>query len=41
MLFIDDNEANIAAAVACGWQGHHFTDAGRLADDLRRLALIA
>lgn len=41
MLFIDDSEVNIAAAVACGWQGHHFTDAGRLADDLRVRGLIA
>lgn len=23
-LFVDDNEANVAAAIACGWQGHHF-----------------
>jgi 2-haloacid dehalogenase len=41
MLFIDDSEANIASAIACGWQGHHFTDAGRLADDLRERGLIA
>jgi 2-haloacid dehalogenase len=41
MLFIDDSEANIASAIACGWQGHHFTDAGRLADDLRARGLIA
>jgi len=40
MLFIDDNADNIAAAVACGWQGHHFTDAGRLAEDLRARGLI-
>lgn len=40
MLFIDDNEANVTAAVACGWQGHHFADAGRLAQDLRARGLI-
>lgn len=41
MLFIDDNAANIASAGACGWQVHHFTDAARLADDLRQRGLIA
>ncbi len=40
MLFIDDNEANIAAARACGWQAHHFTSAGRLAPELRARGLI-
>jgi 2-haloacid dehalogenase len=40
MLFIDDNADNIAGAVACGWQGHHFTDAARLADDLRARGLL-
>jgi len=40
MLFIDDSEANIASARACGWQGHHFTDAAGLADDLRGRGLI-
>jgi len=40
MLFIDDNADNIAAAIACGWQGHLFTDAERLADDLRGRGLI-
>jgi 2-haloacid dehalogenase len=40
MLFIDDNAANIASARACGWQGHHFTDADTLADDLRTRGLI-
>lgn len=41
MLFIDDNAANIASARACGWQVHHFTDAGTLAQDLRARGLIA
>jgi 2-haloacid dehalogenase len=40
MLFIDDSEVNVASAVGCGWQGHHFTDAGRLAEDLRARGLI-
>ncbi len=40
MLFIDDNQANVAAAQALGWQVHHFTAAGPLADDLRARALI-
>lgn len=40
MLFIDDSQANITAAVAGGWQAHHFTDAPRLADDLRTRGLI-
>lgn len=26
-LFIDDNEANVAAAIDAGWLAHHFTDA--------------
>lgn len=41
MLFIDDNAANVAAAIACGWQAHHFTDATALAGDLRGRGLIA
>ncbi len=40
MLFIDDNAANIAAAHACGWQGHLFTDAPTLAADLWNRGLI-
>ncbi|MEX0342938.1 MAG: HAD family hydrolase [Erythrobacter sp.] len=40
MLFIDDNRANVAAAAACGWQVHHFTDAGRLEADLEARNLI-
>lgn len=41
MLFIDDNAANVAAAIACGWHAHHFTDAAVLAEDLRERGLIA
>lgn len=41
MLFVDDNAANVAAARACGWQVHHFTDASALAADLRGRGLIA
>ena len=37
---VKDSIDNIAAAIACGWQGHHFTDAGRLAEDLRARGLI-
>jgi len=40
MLFIDDKPENIAAARALGWQGHCFTDAARLAAELRGLGLI-
>jgi len=40
MLFVDDNAANIAAVQACGWQGHLFTDAQRLAEDLRARGLV-
>lgn len=41
MLFIDDKPANIAAAVARGWQGHVFTDAARLERDLIARGLLA
>lgn len=34
MLFIDDNQANIAAAAALGWQVHHFAEAKALERDL-------
>jgi 2-haloacid dehalogenase len=34
LFFIDDNPANIAAAEARGWQGHLFTGAARLEEDL-------
>jgi 2-haloacid dehalogenase len=40
MLFIDDNAANITAARDCGWQVHHFTDAGRLEAELLARGLI-
>ena len=40
MLFIDDNADNIAAASACGWQVHHFIDAGTLEADLAGRGLI-
>ncbi len=40
MLFIDDNPANIAAAKACGWQTHHFADAGKLEADLSARGLL-
>jgi 2-haloacid dehalogenase len=41
MLFIDDDQANIASAERLGWQIHHFTDADRLAEDLRSRCLIS
>jgi 2-haloacid dehalogenase len=40
MLFIDDAEANIAAAAALGWQVHHFIDAAGLEADLRARGLL-
>lgn len=40
MLFIDDNPANVATARDCGWQVHHFTDAGSLESDLSARGLI-
>lgn len=40
MLFIDDNAANITVARQEGWQVHHFSDAARLAADLRGRGLI-
>lgn len=40
MLFIDDNAANVAAAQACGWQVHHFSEAGKLEADLIARRLI-
>jgi 2-haloacid dehalogenase len=40
MLFIDDNQANIAAAAALGWQVHHFVEAGALERDLANRGLI-
>ena len=40
MLFIDDNAANIAAARAAGWHGHHFSDPARLEQDLVARGLL-
>ncbi|HEX9807932.1 MAG TPA: HAD family phosphatase [Alteraurantiacibacter sp.] len=40
LFFIDDNPANIAAAEARGWQGHLFTDAVRLEEDLSVRGLL-
>ena len=40
MLFIDDSEANVAAADALGWQTHHFADAARLEADLIARGLL-
>ncbi|MCX7865073.1 MAG: HAD-IA family hydrolase [Novosphingobium sp.] len=40
MLFVDDNEANVAAASGLGWQVHHFTCAQRLAEELLARRLI-
>lgn len=39
-LFIDDAEANVAGARAVGLHAHHFTDAARLAAELRDRGLI-
>jgi 2-haloacid dehalogenase len=41
MLFVDDNEANVISAQACGWQVHHFVDAAILAADLKARKLIS
>ena len=40
MLFIDDSLANVDAARARGWHGHHFTDAAGLEAELRRHNLL-
>jgi 2-haloacid dehalogenase len=40
MLFIDDKAENVAAAIACGWQAHHFIDAVGLAMELRARGLV-
>ena len=40
MLFIDDNEANIAAAQKLGWKAHHFAGSEGLEKTLRKLILI-
>jgi len=36
-VFIDDNAANVEAAIAAGWHGHRFTDTATLAEALREL----
>ncbi|MBC2884630.1 HAD family phosphatase [Ochrobactrum sp. CM-21-5] len=38
-LFIDDTLHNVDGAKAAGWQAVHFTDAPKLANDLKRLGL--
>jgi 2-haloacid dehalogenase len=40
MLLVDDNADNVASALACGWQAHHFAGAADLANELRRRGLI-
>ena len=40
MLFIDDNEANIAAAQKLGWNVHHFAESSELEKVLQQLGLI-
>jgi 2-haloacid dehalogenase len=40
MLFVDDNEKNIAAAAALGWQVHLFRDAPTLEADLMARGLL-
>ncbi len=40
MLFIDDRADNVAAAEACGFVGHHFSDAAGLIPVLRHYNLI-
>lgn len=40
LFFIDDKPENIAAAAGRGWQGHVFTDAARLEDDLTARGLL-
>ena len=40
MLFIDDSLANVEAARARGWHGHHFTDAAGLEAELAAQGLL-
>ena len=40
MLFVDDVEANVVSAAACGWQVHHFRDAAGLERDLETRGLL-
>ena len=41
LFFIDDNEANVAAARARGWQAHLFTGAASLEAELIARGLLA
>lgn len=40
-LFIDDNAANVAGAIACGWHAHRFHDAATLRAELVGRGLLA
>ena len=40
MLFIDDSLPNVTAARECGWNAHHFMDAGSLREDLVAWGLL-
>lgn len=35
ILFFDDRQENVDAAIACGWQAHRFVDALTMMNDLR------
>jgi 2-haloacid dehalogenase len=41
VLFVDDRDDNLAAAVALGIRGHLFVDAQRLRQDLERLGVLS
>ena len=41
MLFVDDSLANVDAARARGWHGHHFIDAAGLENDLKQRGLLS
>jgi HAD superfamily hydrolase (TIGR01509 family) len=38
--FVDDSKANVDAAIAAGWNGHHLTDAAALRAYLRAAGLL-
>ena len=38
--FVDDNKANVDAAIACGWNGHHFIDPADLRPALTEAGLL-
>jgi len=40
-VFVDDSPANVAAAIAFGFNGLHFSNARRLREDLVSLGLLA